>query len=103
MAKYKARVYLSTFVDIEVEANSEFEARMTAETDSDKWYSAENQILENVKVDTTQTVVELLYKSPSEIIIHELSCLRDNEAEDSHRYKELTNAIKWIYSKGFVR
>lgn len=47
MAKFRVRVYLSSFVDVEVDAENEKEAIEAVEKDSDTWY-ADNQILEHV-------------------------------------------------------
>ena len=47
MAKFRVRVYLSSYVDVEVDAENAKEAIEAVEKDSDTWY-ADNQILENV-------------------------------------------------------
>ncbi|MBP5724607.1 MAG: hypothetical protein J6X18_13675 [Bacteroidales bacterium] len=49
MEKYKIRVYLTTYVDIEVEANELMQAYEKARLNSDAWFAADNQILENVE------------------------------------------------------
>lgn len=49
MEKYKLRVYLTTYVDIEVEANELMQAYEKARLNSDAWFAADNQILENVE------------------------------------------------------
>lgn len=60
MSKFKVRVYLSTFVDVEVEAENEHEATEYVEQNSDSWFAAGNQILENVALQEGETQVEPL-------------------------------------------
>ena len=55
MAKYSVRVYLSTFYDIEVEAESSDEAIEIAE-DSDNW--DDETIMDNLCVQENNTEVE---------------------------------------------
>lgn len=56
MEKYKIRVYLTTYVDIEVEANELMQAYEKARTNSDAWFAADNQILENVEFSNAEWI-----------------------------------------------
>lgn len=48
MAKFKVRTYLSTFVDVEVEALTETEAIEQVENDSDIWFANAEQLKNNM-------------------------------------------------------
>lgn len=49
MNTYKFRVYLTSYVDVEVEAENLEAAKENARLNSDAWFAADNQILENVE------------------------------------------------------
>ena len=48
MATFKVRTYLSTFVDVEVEALTETEAIEAVENDSDLWFANIDQLESNM-------------------------------------------------------
>lgn len=48
MATFKVRTYLSTFVDVEVEALTETEAIQSVENDSDLWFANSDQLKSNM-------------------------------------------------------
>lgn len=48
MATFKVRTYLSTFVDVEVEALTETEAIEAVENDSDLWFANSDQLKSNM-------------------------------------------------------
>lgn len=48
MAKFKVRTYLSTFVDVEVDALTETEAIDAVEKNSDIWFSNSDQLESNM-------------------------------------------------------
>lgn len=56
---YNVRVYLSTYVDVTVEANSYDEAVEAVERNSDMWFSAGNQILEHIALQDGMTEASL--------------------------------------------
>lgn len=60
MAKFIVRVYLSSYVDVEVDADNAKDAIESVEKNSDTWYT-DNQILEHLELGEGLTeVTELL-------------------------------------------
>lgn len=60
MAKFIVRVYLSSYVDVEVDADNAKDAIEYVEKNSDTWYT-DNQILEHLELGEGLTeVTELL-------------------------------------------
>jgi hypothetical protein len=49
MGKFRVRVYLSSYVDVEVDADNAKEAIESVEKNSDTWYT-DNQILEHLEL-----------------------------------------------------